>query len=88
MDVGAWCGRCGQRFRLVELLEPPTLGECPRCGEPFGAGYAGLLAGDVRRLAAAAVSLADAGGQLAEVAPALHLDTVRLAADLRAALDH
>jgi len=88
MDVTAWCGRCGQQFRLHEALAAPHAGECPRCGEPFAAGYTAMVTTAVRQLELAASALAAAGQQLLDVAPRLHIDTAQLAADLRAALDH
>lgn len=88
VDVEGWCGRCGQRFRLLEVAEPAAGGSCPRCGEPFAPGYAGVVVADVRRLAAAVALLAETARQLAAVAPSLHVETGRLAAELGEALDH
>lgn len=88
MDVGAWCGHCGQPFRLVELVESGAPGSCPRCGEALAPGYGVVVATAGRQVLAAADALAAAGRQLAEVAPRLHLDTATLAANLRAVIDH
>ncbi len=88
MDVGSWCGRCGQQFRLVEVLQPGAAGHCPRCGAALSAEYTTVVAAAVRQVTSAAAALATAGRQLAEVAPRLHVDTERLGADLHKALDH
>lgn len=88
MDVAAWCGRCGQQFRLLEVLAAPHAGHCPRCGEPFAASYTAVVAAAVRQLDVAVGALAAAGQQLVDVAPRLHVDTAQLAADLHEVLDH
>lgn len=82
MNVSAWCGRCGEAFRLLEVLEGGTAGACPRCGRQFASGYAAVLAGAVRQLVAAAESLDGAARQLGDVAPALHVDARKLCAEL------
>jgi hypothetical protein len=87
MNISAWCGICGESFRLLEVMEGGTAGRCPRCGEPFAAGYAAVLAGAVNQLATAADALESAVRQLADVAPALHVDRRKLYAELDDALD-
>lgn len=87
MDVAAWCGRCGDSFRLLEVVDDGNAGRCPRCGEPFAPGYAPVVAAAVRQLSAAARTIASAGNQLAELAPKLHIDAGKLAADLTEVLD-
>jgi len=39
MDLGAWCGHCGESFRLAELTEGGFDGRCPRCGKDLAPGY-------------------------------------------------
>ena len=74
MELGGWCGRCGQRFRLEEVAEPPAPGSCPRCGRAFASGYAAVVVSAVRRLQAAAAEAALAKAELADVAPHLHVE--------------
>ena len=87
MTVTAWCGMCGESFRLLEVVEGGNAGRCPRCGESFAAGYTAVLAGAVHQLASAADALDGAARQLADVAPALHVDRRKLYAELDDALD-
>jgi hypothetical protein len=88
VEVTAWCGRCGQQFRLAEVLVPPRAGDCPRCGEPFAAGYVGVVGSAVAAFERAADALLAAGTQLREMAPRLHIDAAGLAEQVRSALDH
>lgn len=88
MGVGAWCGRCGESFGLVEAVDGDVAGSCPRCGVSFGPSYTAVLVTAVRRLLAAADDLMAAGGQLRDVAPRLHVDAKALCIDLETTLDH
>jgi hypothetical protein len=88
VDVGAWCGRCGQRFRLLEIVEPAHPAACPRCGEPLAPGYAAVVVSTAREVAAAAAALEAAANRLRDVAPALHVDTAALGERLRESVDH
>lgn len=82
MDVGAWCGACGDSFRLLQVVEDGNAASCPRCGSSFAPAYAVVVAQAVRRQASAAANLAAAGQQLRDVAPRLHVDWAKLDADL------
>jgi len=86
MDVGAWCGHCGESFRLAELVADGYSGRCPRCGLELSAGYVPVASAAVHDLLAAAAALADAAARLRDVAPRLHVDGRRLTADLSASL--
>lgn len=88
MQVNAWCGRCGQQFALPELLAPPSAGHCPRCGEPFAAGYTAVVSAAVHSFQLAAEELAAAGTALRDMAPRLHIDAAGLGENLRSLLDH
>lgn len=79
MNVAAWCGRCGESFRLAELVEGGQALHCPRCGEDLAPGYAAVAAGCVREVLAAAAALDAALGRLADIAEHLHVDRRRLA---------
>lgn len=86
IDVTAWCGHCGQRFRLVEVCDGIPPASCPRCGDPFAPGYASVVVTAARRFLAAADALAQAGSELTDVAPALHVDAQALSGQLTAVL--
>ena len=86
MDVGAWCGHCGESFRLAELVESGYTGRCPRCGRDLSPGYAPVASATIHELMQAAATLREAAGRLHDVAPRLHLDARKLNADLAEAL--
>lgn len=86
MDLRAWCGHCGESFRLAELLEDGYSGRCPRCGVDLSPGYAPVASGAVHELIGAAEVLTGAAARVRDVAPRLHVDARKLAADLAAAL--
>lgn len=86
MDLRAWCGHCGESFRLAELVEGGFTGRCPRCSEEFAPGYVPIAAAAVHDLITAAAGLEQAAARLGESAPRLHIDTRKLAGDLSAAL--
>jgi hypothetical protein len=86
MDLGAWCGHCGESFRLAELVEDGFTGRCPRCGRDLAPGYGPVASGAVHELMTAAASLESAAARLRDVAPRLHVDARKLAGDLAEAL--
>ena len=88
MLVTAWCGRCGESFPLAEVVDSGTPGHCPRCGVALAPDYAAVLVSAVRQLLGAAAALEQAGGQLGDVAPLLHVDRGALAGQLEGSLDH
>ncbi len=87
MDVGAWCGHGGESFRLAELLESGWTGRCPRCGEQLAPGYTSVASTTARQLMTAVEALELALGQLRDVAPRLHIDVRRIAAELTASAE-
>lgn len=86
MDVGAWCGHCGESFRLAELVENGYTGRCPRCGRDLSPGYAPVASASVHELMQAAIALKEASARLHDIAPRLHLDARKFTADLADAL--
>ena len=86
MDIGAWCGHCGESFRLGEMTEDGFDGRCPRCGFEFASGYLPVASAAVHDVLDAAAALESAAARLRDVAPRLHVDARKLNADLAAAL--
>ena len=86
MDVGAWCGHCGESFRLAEMVDGGFDGRCPRCGADLAPGYLPVASAAVHDVLKAAAELASAAGRLHDVAPRLHVDARKLNDDLAAAL--
>jgi hypothetical protein len=82
MDIGAWCGLCGESFRLEEMVAAGYSGRCPRCGRDLSPGYAPVASAAVHEVVAAAASLEVAVGRLHDVAARLHIDGRKLCADL------
>ncbi len=82
MGVGAWCGQCGESFRLVELVEDGRAMHCPRCGVDLAPGYGAPAGGAVNEVLAAADTLLRALDRLGDMAPHLHVDRRRLAGEL------
>jgi predicted amidophosphoribosyltransferase len=87
VNVGAWCGHCGESFPLAELVAGAFDGRCPRCGaELVGDGYLPVASTTVHDVLRAAAALDAAAGQLRDVAPRLHVDGRKLRADLAQSL--
>ena len=86
MDVGAWCGHCGESFRLAELVENGFTGRCPRCGRELAPGYTTVASAAVHDVLRAAAALENAAARLHDMAPRLHIDARKLTADLAEAL--
>jgi hypothetical protein len=86
VDVGAWCGHCGESFRLAELVTDGFSGRCPRCGCDLAPGYTPVASQTVHEVMTAAAALSGAAARLHDMAPRLHIDARKLNADLAAAL--
>jgi hypothetical protein len=82
VDIGAWCGHCGESFRLAELVEDGFTGRCPRCGNDLAPGYGPVASAAVHDLMRAAGELENAANRIRDVAPRLHVDLRKLTADL------
>jgi len=87
VNVAAWCGHCGESFRLAELVEGAFDGRCPRCGRDLiEASYLPVASGAVHDVLRAAAALDEAAARLRDVAPRLHVDARKLTADLTESL--
>jgi len=87
VNVGAWCGHCGESFRLAELVDGGFDGRCPRCGQELAeASYLPVASSAVHDVLRAAAALDESATRLREVAPRLHVDGRKLRADLTEAL--
>ena len=86
MDVQAWCGHCGESFRLAELVDNGFSGRCPRCGWDLVGSYGPVVSAAVHDLLAAATAIDSAAQRLRDSSPRLHIDVRRLAGELDDAL--
>jgi predicted amidophosphoribosyltransferase len=86
VNVTAWCGTCGEAFPLIEAVHGVP-GRCPRCGQQLAPDYTAVLAATIGQLVSAAAALEGATRQLHQIAPSLHVDRRRIAADLDAAAE-
>jgi transposase-like protein len=86
MDIGAWCGHCGESFRLAEMVDDGFTGRCPRCGRDLAPDYGPVASSAVHDVIRASAALAGAAARLHNVAPRLHVDARKLNADLADAL--
>ena len=86
MEVGAWCGHCGESFRLAELVENGFSGRCPRCGRDLAPDYVPVASAAVHEVLNLTESLERTLGRLRDMAPRLHVDARKLHADLADAL--
>jgi hypothetical protein len=82
VNVVAWCGNCGESFRLAELVEAAFDGCCPRCGFAFAEGYLPVASVAVHDVLRTASELQGAVARLRDVAPRLHVDGRKMCADL------
>lgn len=87
MNVEAWCGSCGENFRLAQVVDEFG-GRCPRCGVVYSHEYNAVVTTSSAQLIRAAELLHDAGQQLRDIAPLLHVDREALYKALDEVLDH
>ncbi len=73
MNLDAWCGNCGDSFRLAQIAQEGG-GRCPRCGIVYNHEYTAVVVSAVNQFVRAADVLNDAAQQLADMAPQLHID--------------
>jgi hypothetical protein len=78
VNVEAWCGSCGEGFRLVQVVEVGSGGRCPRCGIAFNHDYNAMVTSASSALIAAADALENAAETIADTAPLLHVDRAAL----------
>lgn len=74
MNTEAWCGHCGESFRLAQVVEEGTGGRCPRCGIVFSHEYNAVVTTSAQQVIAAHAQLEQGLQRLAEIAPLLHVD--------------
>lgn len=74
MNTEAWCGNCGESFRLAQVIEEGTGGRCPRCGIVFSHEYNAVVTHAAAQVIAAHTALEHGLQQIADIAPLLHVD--------------
>ncbi|HZG94469.1 MAG TPA: hypothetical protein VEZ46_07125 [Mycobacteriales bacterium] len=78
MTLDAWCGHCGETFRLAQIVEEGAGGRCPRCGFVYNHEYNAVVTTTCTHILTAAQALNDAAQRLADIAPQLHVDRDQL----------
>ena len=86
MNTEAWCGNCGEAFRLAQVVEEGTGGRCPRCGIVFSHEYNAVVTTSAQQAMVAHQQLEDALQRLTDIAPQLHVDREALYKSLDAYL--
>lgn len=74
MNTEAWCGNCGESFRLAQVIEAGTGGRCPRCGIVFSHEYNAVVTTAATEVIEAHQRMEHALRQLTDMAPLLHVD--------------
>ena len=74
MNTEAWCGHCGESFRLAQVVEEGNGGRCPRCGIVFSHEYNAVVTTSALQVLDAHQRLEDALQRIQEIAPLLHVD--------------
>lgn len=74
MNTEAWCGHCGESFRLAQVVEEGVGGRCPRCGIVFSHEYNAVVTQAASDAIAAHQRLEASLQRIAEIAPLLHVD--------------
>ena len=74
MNTEAWCGHCGEAFRLAQVVEEGNGGRCPRCAIVFSHEYNAVVTTSAQQVMVAHQQLEHALQRLAEIAPLLHVD--------------
>jgi hypothetical protein len=82
VNLDAWCGHCGETFRLAQIVEEGVGGRCPRCGFVYSHEYNAVVTTSCSQVIAAAEALNDAAQRLADISPQLHIDRDQLYATL------
>ena len=86
MNTEAWCGHCGEAFRLAQVVEEGNGGRCPRCGIVFSHEYNAVVTTSAQQAMVAHQQLEDALQRITEIAPLLHVDREALYKSLDAYL--
>jgi hypothetical protein len=74
LNTEAWCGHCGESFRLAQVVEEGVGGRCPRCGIVYSHEYNAVLTTAVSQAIAGHQQLSAALQQITDMAPLLHVD--------------
>jgi hypothetical protein len=74
LNTEAWCGHCGESFRLAQVVEEGSGGRCPRCGIVFSHEYNAMVTASAVQVIDAHQQLESALQRVSEVAPLLHID--------------
>ncbi len=74
MNTEAWCGHCGESFRLAQVVAEGNGGRCPRCGIVFSHEYNAVVTSSAAAAIKAHAELEDALQRIADIAPLLHVD--------------
>jgi uncharacterized Zn finger protein len=74
VNTEAWCGHCGESFRLAQVVEEGVGGRCPRCGIVFSHEYNAVVTSAASEAIAAHERLENALQRITEMAPMLHVD--------------
>lgn len=82
MNTEAWCGHCGESFRLAQVVEEGAGGRCPRCGIVFSHEYNAMVTSAASQAILAHQQLEDALQRISEMAPLLHVDREALVKSL------
>jgi uncharacterized Zn finger protein len=86
VNTEAWCGHCGESFRLAQVVEEGVGGRCPRCGIVFSHEYNAVVTSAASAAIEAHQRLDAALQRIAEIAPLLHVDREALYKSLDAHL--
>jgi hypothetical protein len=74
VNTEAWCGHCGESFRLAQVVEEGSGGRCPRCDIVFSHEYNAVVTTAASQVIEAHQRLEHGLRQLADMAPLLHVD--------------
>jgi uncharacterized Zn finger protein len=74
LNTEAWCGNCGESFRLAQVVEEGSGGRCPRCGIVYSHEYNAVVTSAASDVIAAHLRLEHGLQRLADIAPLLHVD--------------
>ena len=74
MNTEAWCGNCGESFRLAQVVEEGSGGRCPRCGIVDSHEYNAVVTASATEVIDAHARLEQGLQRLTDMAPLLHVD--------------
>jgi uncharacterized Zn finger protein len=86
LNTEAWCGHCGETFRLAQVVEEGNGGRCPRCGYVYSHEYNAVVTASAAEVIAAHGELETALQRITDIAPLLHIDREALHKSLDAHL--